>query len=75
MERQPDNRTAGPVQRVRLVVGGRVEIEREIVRLCAQRQFDQVRFDDLRRQLERPSKAVLRLVERGGLLPPVLPGD
>lgn len=48
MAKQPDDRTsAGPVQRMRLVVGGRVEIEREIVRVCAQRYFDQVRFDDL----------------------------
>lgn len=63
MTKQPDDRAAaGPVQRMRLVVGGRVEIEREIVRLCAQRHFDQVRFDDLTRQLDRPSKPALRVV-------------
>jgi hypothetical protein len=65
MTKQPDDRAAaGPVQRMRLVVGGRVEIEREIVRLCAERQFDQVRFDDLTRQLDRPSKPALRVVAR-----------
>jgi hypothetical protein len=45
-------------------VGGRVEIEREIVRLCAQRHFDQARFDELTRQLDRPSKPTLRIVTR-----------
>jgi hypothetical protein len=60
---------------MRLVVGGRVEIEREVVRLCAQRHFDQARFEDLTRQLERPSKAALRVVARGDLLPPGLPED
>ena len=66
MGKQPDDRAAGPVQRgVRLVVGGRVEIEREILRLCAQRHFDQARFDDLTRQLDRPSKLALRIVTRG----------
>ena len=76
MRKQPDDRAAaGPVQRMRLVVGGRVEIEREIVRLCAQRHFDQTRFEDLTRQLERPSKAALRVLARGALLPPVLPDD
>ncbi len=64
MGKQPDDRTAGPVQRVRLVVGGRVEIEREIVRLCSQRHFDQARFDELTRQLDRPSKPALRIVTR-----------
>jgi hypothetical protein len=65
MTKQPDDRAAaGPVQRMRLVVGGRVEIEREIVRLCAERQFDQVRFGDLTRQLDRPSKPALRVVAR-----------
>jgi len=60
---------------MRLVVGGRVEIEREIVRLCAQRHFDQARFDDLTRQLDRPSKPSLRVVAREDLPPPVLPDD
>ena len=65
MGRQPDDRTAaGPVQRMLLVVGGRVEIEREIVRLCAQRHFDQARFDNLTRQLDRPSTPALRVVAR-----------
>lgn len=65
MTKQPDDRAAAaPVQRMRLVVGGRVEIEREIVRLCAQLHFDQVRFDDLTRQLDRPSKPGLRVVAR-----------
>lgn len=64
MGKQLDDRAAGPVQRVRLVVGGRVEIEREIVRLCAQRLFDQARFDDLTGQLDRPSKPALRVVAR-----------
>ena len=64
MGKQPEDRAAGPVQRVRLMVGGRVEIEREIVRLCAQRHFDQARFDDLTRQLDRPSKPALRIVTR-----------
>ena len=65
MGKQPDDRAAaGPVQRMRLVVGGRVEIEREIVRLCVQRHFDQVRFDDLTRQLDRSSKPALRVVAR-----------
>ena len=59
MGKQPSDRAAGPVQRMRLVVGGRVEIERESVRLCAQRHFDQARFDDLTRQLDRPSKPAL----------------
>jgi hypothetical protein len=63
------------MQRMRLVVGGRVEIEREIVRLCAQRHFDPARFDDLTRQLERPSKLALRVVAKGDLLPPDLPQD
>jgi len=76
MGRQPDDlAAAGQVQRMRLVVGGRVEIEREVVRLCAQRHFDQARFEDLTRQLERPSKAALRVVARGDLLPPVLHED
>ena len=76
MEKQPDDlAAAGQVQRMRVLVGGRVEIEREIVRLCAQRHFDPARFDDLTRQLERPSKAALRVVARGDLLPPVLPED
>jgi hypothetical protein len=62
---QPDDQAAGPAQRgVRRVVGGRVEIEREIVRLCAQRHFDQARFDELTRQLDRPSKPTLRIVTR-----------
>lgn len=65
MEKQPDDlAAAGQVRRMRVLVGGRVEIEREIVRLCAERQFDQVRFDDLTRQLERPSKPALRVVAR-----------
>jgi hypothetical protein len=65
MGMHPDDRAAGPAQRgVRLVVGGRVEIEREIVRLCAQRHFDQVRFDELTRQLDGPSKPALRIVTR-----------
>jgi hypothetical protein len=76
MRKQPEDRAAaGRVQRMRLVVGGRVEIEREVVRLCAQRHFDQARFEDLARQLERPSKAALRVVARGDLLPPVLHED
>ncbi len=65
MGKQPDERDAADlVQRMRLVVGGRVEIERELVRLCAQRHFDQVRFDDFTRQLDRPSKPALRVVAR-----------
>lgn len=65
MGKQPDERDATDrVQRMRLVVGVRVEIEREIVRLCAQRHFDQVHFDDLTRQLDRPSKPALRVVAR-----------
>lgn len=64
MGKQPDDRAAGPVQRLSLMVGGRVEIEREIVRLCAQRLFDQARFDDLTRQLDGPSKPALRVVAR-----------
>jgi hypothetical protein len=74
MSKQPDDRAAaGPVQRMRLVVGGRVDIEREIVRLCARRHFDQVRFDDLARQLDGPSKPALQVVASEDLLPPVLP--
>lgn len=74
MGSQPDDRVAADrVPRMRLVVGGRVEIEREIVRLCAQRHFDQSRFDELTRQLERPSKGGLRVVARADILPPVLP--
>jgi hypothetical protein len=38
---------------MRVLVGGRVDIEREIVRLCARRHFDQARFDDLTRQLDK----------------------
>lgn len=76
MRKQPDDRAAtGPAQRMRLLVGGRVNIEREIVRVCARRHFDPARFDDLTRQLERPSKAELRVVTRGDLLPPALPKD
>jgi hypothetical protein len=76
MAKQPEDRAAaGPVPRMRLVVGGRVEIEREIVRLCARRHFDQVRFDDLMRQLDRPSRPALRIVARGDLHSPVLPED
>ena len=68
MGKQHDSRAAsGPVQRMRLVMGGRVEIEREIVRLCARRHFDQARFEDLTRRLERRSKAALRVVARGGI--------
>ncbi len=68
MEKQPDDvAVAGEVQRMRLVVGGRVKIEREIVRLCAERYFDQPRFDDLTRQLARPSKPALRVVAREDL--------
>ncbi len=76
MGKQPDSQAAsGPVQRMRLVIGGRVEIEREIVRLCSRRHFDQARFDELTRQLERPSKLALRVVARGDLLPTVLPKE
>ncbi len=76
MEDQCDDRVAADrVHRMRLVVGRRVEIEREIVRLCAERHFDQTRFDELTRQLDRPSKPALRVVARGDLLPPVLPDD
>lgn len=76
MGKQPDDlAAAGQVQRMRLLVGGRVEIEREIVRLCAKRQFDGARFEDLARRLEPPSKAALRVVARGDLLPPVLHED
>ena len=76
MEKEPDDRAAaGQVRRMRLLLGGRVEIEREIVRLCAQRHFDPARFDDLTRQLERPAKAELRVVTRGDLLPPAPPKD
>lgn len=76
MGKQPDDRpAAGPVQRMRLVVGGRVDIEREIVRVCARRHFDQVRFDDLTRQLDRPSRPALRIAVRGDLLRPVPPDD
>jgi hypothetical protein len=76
MAKQSDDRAAaGPVQRMRLVVGGRVEIEREIVRMCAQRHFDRVRFDDLARQLYGPSKPALWVVARGDVLPPVLHED
>jgi hypothetical protein len=76
MEKQPDDlAAAGQVRRMRVLVGGRVEIEREIVRLCAQRHFDPARFDDLTRQLARPSKPALRVVARGDLPRPVLPED
>ena len=45
MEKQPDDlAAAGQVRRMRVLVGGRVEIEREIVRLCAQRHFDPARL-------------------------------
>lgn len=65
MGKQPDDlAAAGQVQRMRLLMGGRVEIEREIVRLCAQRHFDQARFDELTRQLDRPSRPALRIVTR-----------
>ena len=70
MGKRPDDLAAGQVQRMRLLMGGRVEIEREIVRLCAQRHFDRARFEDLKRRLERPSKAALRVVASGDLLPP-----
>jgi hypothetical protein len=76
MGKQPDDlAAAGHVQRMRLVLGGRVDIERDIVRLCAQRHFDPARVEDLTRQLERPSKAALRVVAMGDLLPPGLPED
>ena len=76
MGKQADDRVAaGRVQGMRLVLGGRAEIEREIVRLCAQRHFDQARFDDLTRQLDRPSTPALQVVARGGQLQPVLPDD
>ena len=76
MGKQPDDlAAAGQVQRMRVLMGGRVEIEREIVRLCAQRHFDRARFEDLKRRLERPSKAALRVVARGDLIPPVLHED
>jgi hypothetical protein len=76
MEKQPDDlAAAGQVRRMRVLVGGRVEIEREIVRLCAQRHFDPARLEDLTRQLARPSKAALRVVARGDLLRPVLHED
>jgi hypothetical protein len=76
MGKQPDDlAAAGQVQRMRVLMGGRVEIEREIVRLCAQRHFDRARFEDLTRRLERPSKAALRVVARGDLIPPVLHED
>ena len=76
MERQSaELAAAGEVRRMRVLLGGRVEIEREIVRLCAQRHFDRARFEDLTRRLERPSKAALRVVARGDLIPPVLHED
>lgn len=76
MGKQPDDlAAAGQVQRMRLLMGGRVEIEREVVRLCAQRHFDPSRFEDLTRRLDRPSKVALRVVARGDLLPPALPED
>jgi hypothetical protein len=34
------------------------------VRVCAQRHFDQALFDDLTRQLDRPSRPTLRIVTR-----------
>lgn len=76
MGKQPDDgAVAGSEQRMRLVVGGRVEIEREIVRLCAQRHFDQARFDDLTRRLDRPSAMALRVVSLDVLVPPVMRSD
>jgi hypothetical protein len=76
MRQQPENlAAAGRVQRMRVLMGGRVEIEREVVRLCAQRHFDPARFEDLTRQLEGPAKAALRVVARGDLLSPVLHED
>jgi hypothetical protein len=76
MGKQPDDlAAAGQVQRMRLVLGGRVEIERDIVRLCAQRDFDPARVEDLTRQLERPSKAALRVVATGDVPPRGLPED
>lgn len=76
MGKQPDDRVAaGRLQGMRLVLGGRFEIEQEIVRLCAQRHFDQARFDDLTRQLDRPSNPALRVVAREDLTPPVRPDD
>ncbi|MDP1900246.1 MAG: hypothetical protein Q8K96_07310 [Rubrivivax sp.] len=76
MEKQPDDlAAAGQVRRMRVLVGGRVEIEREIVRLCAQRHFDPARLEDLTRQLARPPKAVFRVVARGDLLLPALHED
>lgn len=75
MGKQPDERVAAGREHLHLVLGGRVEIEREIARLCAQRHFNQARFDDLMNQLDRPSKPALRVVARGDLLPAVLPKD
>ncbi len=76
MRKQPEDlAAAGQVHRMRVLTGGRVEIEREIVRLCAQRHFDPARFEDLTRQLEGPAKPALRVVARGDLLPPVRQED
>ncbi|MES2717387.1 MAG: hypothetical protein V4795_16595 [Pseudomonadota bacterium] len=71
MSNQPDDRVAaGPAQCMRLVLGGRVEIEREVVRLFAQLRFDQARFDELMCQLDSPSTRDLRVVASGGPLHP-----
>lgn len=76
MEKQPDDEVeSGRVQHMRLVLGGRVEIERDIVRLCAQLHFDHARFDDLMRRLEGPPNLGLAIVARGALLPRVLSDD
>jgi hypothetical protein len=74
MGKQPDDLgAAGQLQRMRLLMGGRGEIEREIVRLCAQRHFDQAHFEDLMRQLNVPPKPGLKVVGGGGLIPTTLP--
>lgn len=76
MGKQPDDlAAAGQLQRMRLVAGGRVEIEREVVRLCAQRHFDHARFDELTRQFDRPSRLCLKLVAKGRFLPTTLSED
>ena len=80
MRKRPEDLAAAAaaarqVQRMHVLVGGRVEIEREIVRLCTQRHFDPARIEDLTRQLDGPAKVALRVVARGDLLTPVLHED
>ena len=60
--RTDDRADSGHRRSLRLVAGGRAEIEREILNLLAQVEFNEERFGCLLRKLDRSPNATLSLV-------------